>query len=332
MPVRPVGGYRIKISGLMPKRVILAKNRAATSQLLAPFFFTPNQPVLKRITFLLLLLLGSWSQAKPVLAQALLPYTLPLDQARLQADGESLARDAAQLAQFQQFDEALARAQLAAQLLPSDPDVLALLGSLYLQASEPQPEQAIAALGRAKELQPENALVMFALGNAYFSQDNFSQAARSIEAGLAIEPDNANALFDLGNAYYKLKRYDRAVDQYEKAVGNDAKFWPAVNNIGLVMYEAGDIDGAIAQWQKALEIAEAEETEPQLAIAVAQYSQSVQATAQDVSSDRAIAALERDPRYADIDFLKDNLWGEQLIADTERFFSTPPLQELLVQL
>ncbi len=314
----------------MPKKVILAKNRAVAPQLLTIFcFFTPNQPVFKRITFSLLLLIGSLSQARPVLAQALLPYTLPLDPARLQADGESLARDAAQLAQFQQFDEALARAQLAAQLLPSNPDVLALLGSLYLQASEPQPEQAIEVLSKANELQPDNALVMFALGSAYFSQDDFSQAARSIEAGLALEPGNANALFDLGNAYYKLNRYDRAVAQYEKAVANDAKFWPAVNNIGLVMYESGDIEGAIAQWQKALEIAEAEETEPQLAIAVAQYSQSVQDT---TSSDTAIAALERDPRYASIDFLKDNLWGEQLIADTERFFSTPPLQELLVQL
>ena len=283
----------------------------------------------KRITFSLLLLFASWGQTKPVQAQALLPYTLPLDQAQLQADGESLARDAAQLAQFQQFDEALARAQLAVQLLPSDPNVLALLGSLYLQASDPQPEQAIEALGKARELQPDNALVMFALGNAYFSQDNFLQAASAIEAGLEIEPDNPNALFDLGNAYYMLKRYDRAVAQYEKAVDNDAKFWPAVNNIGLVMYESGDINGAIAQWQAALDIAEAEETEPQLAIAVAQYIHSAQNT---TSSDSAIAALERDPRYADIEFLKDNLWGEQLIADTERFFSTPPLRALLVQL
>ncbi|MGI8934297.1 MAG: tetratricopeptide repeat protein, partial [Phormidesmis sp.] len=98
--------------------------------------------MLKRITFSLLLLLGAWSQAKPAVAQALLPYTLPLDQERLQADGESLARDAAQLAQFQQYDEALARAQLAAQLLPGNADVLALLGSLYLQVSNPQPAEA----------------------------------------------------------------------------------------------------------------------------------------------------------------------------------------------
>ena len=285
--------------------------------------------MLKRITLSLLLLIGALSQAKPAMSQALLPYTLPLDEAGLQADGESLARDAAQLAQFQQYDEALARAQLAAQLLPSDPDILTLLGSLYLQASEPQPAQAIEALSRAKNLQPDNALVMFALGSAYFSQEQYDQAAKSIEAGLSIDPENPGALFDLGNAYYKLERYDQAIAQYEKAVSSDASFWPATNNIGLVKYEAGDVDGAIAMWQEALEMAESEETEPQLAIAVAQYSHGTQTIS---SSNMAIVALERDPRYADIDFLKENLWGDQLILDTQKFFSTPPLQELLAQL
>ncbi len=285
--------------------------------------------MLKRTTLSLLLLLSAWSGAKPANAQALLPYTLPLDQERLQADGESLARDAAQLAQFQQFDEALARAQLAAQLLPGNADVLSLLGSLYLQVNEPQPAQAIAALERAQALQPENALVMFALGNAYFSQSDYAAAARSIESGLKIETDNANALFDLGNAYYKLTRYDEAIAQYEKAVSSDSAFWPAVNNIGLVMYEAGNIDGAIAKWKEALALADDEETEPQLAIAVAQFSRSQQNTS-DMAA--AIAGLERDPRYVDVEFLQENLWGEQLITDTQTFFRTPSLQELIRQL
>ncbi|MEM9151132.1 MAG: tetratricopeptide repeat protein [Cyanobacteria bacterium P01_F01_bin.3] len=285
--------------------------------------------MLKRITFSLLLLLGAWGGATLANAQALLPYTLPLDQERLQADGESLARDAAQLAQFQQFDEALARAQLAAQLLPSDADILSLLGSLYLQVEEPQPEQAIATLERAKALQPENALVMFALGNAYFSLNDYSSAAQSIESGLKIEPDNPSALFDLGNAYYKLSRYDQAIAEYDKAVSNDSTFWPAVNNIGLVMYEAGDVDGAIAKWKEALTLAEREETEPLLAIAVAEFSRGNEGSA-DIEA--AIAGIERDPRYAEIQFLIDNLWGTKLITDTQAFFGTPNLQELLQQL
>lgn len=273
-----------------------------------------------------MLLMAVGSQARPAMAQALLPYTLPLDEERLKADGESLARDAALQAQFQQYDEALARAQLAAQLLPSDPDVLTLLGSLYLQASEPQPEKAVEILNRARSLQPENAPVLFALGNAYFSQALYQEAIASIEAGLAIEPDIAGALFDLGNAYYKLNQYDKAIAKYEEAVGKEASFWPAVNNIGLVKYEAGDIEGAIAKWEEALALAETEETEPQLAIAVAQFTQGNQNLA---VSERAIAALERNPLYAEIDYLEENLWGDKLIADTRSFFMTPPLQELL---
>lgn len=284
--------------------------------------------MLKRTTVSLLLLLGTWTQAKPASAQALLPYTLPIDEALLQENGKQLAADASSLFQFQQYDEALARAQLAAQLLPDDADVLTLLGALYLQANEPQPEQAIQALERAKALQPDNAQVMFALGNAYFIQDEYRKAISSIEAGLKIAPDTATAYFDLGNAYYKLDQFDKAIAQYEKAVDNEAKFWPAVNNIGLVKYESGDTEGAIAQWQRALEIAEEEQTEPQLAIAVAQYSQS-QSLA---SSNNAIIALEQDPNYASIEFLKNNLWGDKLIADTEQLFSTPALQELIVQI
>ncbi len=267
--------------------------------------------------------------ARPATAQALLPYTLPLDEERLREDGERLAQDAFQLAQFQQFDEALARAQLAAQLLPDDSTILALLGNLYLQASDPAPEKAISSLERAKDLEPDNPLILFNLGTAYFSEAYYWRAARAIEAGLKLSPDNPNALFDLGNVYYKLDRFDQAIAQYEKAVSSDAAMWPAVNNIGLVMYENGNVEGAIAQWTEAIALAGEAETEPLLAIAVAKHSQGNHSSA---DTDSAIAGIERDPRYAKIEFLEDNLWGEQLIAAAERFFDTPSLQALLEQL
>ncbi|MEL6901550.1 MAG: hypothetical protein AAFP07_11400, partial [Cyanobacteria bacterium J06606_4] len=50
------------------------------------------------------------------------------------------------------------------------------------------------------------------------------------------------------------------------------------------------------------------------------------------NTNTAIAGLERDPRYAEINFLEENLWGEQLIADTQQFFATPALRELRMQL
>ena len=154
-------------------------------------------------------------------------------------------------------------------------------------------------------------------------------AASSIEAGLRLEPDNPGALFDLGNAYYKLNRYEDAIASYENAAEQDAKFWPAVNNIGLVLYESGDVEEAISKWREALEIATEEEaTEPQLAIAVALYAKGDHSQAISLG----MAALERDSRYADLDFLVENLWGVRLLAETEQFFSAPAVRALIAQL
>ncbi len=44
------------------------------------------------------------------------------------------------------------------------------------------------------------------------------------------------------------------------------------------------------------------------------------------------AALELDNRYADIQFLIENLWGEQLIEDTRQFLRNPQIQEIVSNL
>jgi hypothetical protein len=62
---------------------------------------------------------GLWTVAVPVRAQALLPYVLPLEAERLEEQGLALAQEAAQLAQLQQYELALAQAQLASQLVPT---------------------------------------------------------------------------------------------------------------------------------------------------------------------------------------------------------------------
>ncbi|MEA5463433.1 tetratricopeptide repeat protein [Leptothoe sp. PORK10 BA2] len=271
----------------------------------------------------LLALFGcSWT-ARAVDAQALLPYTLPLDEERLTATGLNLAQEAAQLAQFQQYDEALARIQLAAQLAPQDPQILTLLGSLHLQVGDSA--AAITALENAKAINSDDPVIWFSLGSAYFSEAKYLQAANALEKGLSLEPSNSGAHFDLGNAYYKLNRYQKAIEQYETAVSYDELFWPAINNIGLVLYEMGEVEPSIKQWERSLEVAEAE-PEPTLAIAAARYAANINRPA---AIEAATIALERDSRYADLEFLADNLWGARLISATEAMFGTPGLQEVL---
>ncbi|MGD1858277.1 MAG: tetratricopeptide repeat protein [Leptolyngbyaceae cyanobacterium] len=274
----------------------------------------------------LLALMGCGWTARAVDAQALLPYTLPLDEERLTATGLTLAQEAAQLAQFQQYDEALARIQLAAQLAPRDPQILALLGSLHLQVGDSA--AAVSALETAKSISSDDPVIWFTLGSAYFSEAKYLQSANALEKGLSLEPGNSAAHFDLGNAYYKLNRYEKAIEQYETSVSYNELFWPAINNIGLVMYEMGELEPAIEQWERSLEVAD-EEPEPTLAIAVARYAANINRPA---AIESATAALERDSRYADLEFLADNLWGTRLLSATEAMFGTPGLQEVLAGL
>ncbi len=269
--------------------------------------------------------LGLWGIAPPVMGQALLPYVLPLDYERLEEQGLFLAQDAAQLAQQGDYELALAQAQLATQLIPDNPALWGLIGSLQLQLNNA--DEAIAALNRAQSLEQGNPSVLFALGTAYFRKGEYERAISFLELGLALEPDNPGALFDLGNTYFKLNQFENAIAQYRKSVEIDPQFWPSINNIGLVQYEQGNISAAIQSWEAALKIAPME-PEPELAIAVAKFAQGQERQALEIG----IPVLERDNRYAELEFLSDNLWGPSLLADTEAFFNLPSVKAILVQL
>lgn len=269
---------------------------------------------------------GMWGVAiPPAYSQALLPHTLEPNLENLEQQGIRLAQDATQLVRFQQYDAALARAKVATQLAPEVYQPWFILGSL--QARNENFEEAIVALENAHEIAPEEARVLFSLGSAYFRQGNYQQAVQELEAGLEIEPNAPEALFDLGNAYLQLDDYDSAIAAYEEAFDLEAGFWPAINNIGLIRYEQGDVEQAIDHWQTAVKIAE-DSSEPKLAIAVALYQQGKQEEAQALAEE----ALQQDERYGNLDFLEENLWGEQLLTDTADFFLSPPMEATLTRL
>jgi tetratricopeptide (TPR) repeat protein len=272
----------------------------------------------------LLFIFGIWSAAVPAFGQALIPHALELNTSQLEQQGLSLAQEAAQLAQFQQYELALTRAQLATQLSPKNYQAWFLLGGLYVQTN--QLDKAVTALKQAQSLKPDEASIFFALGSAYFQQEKYDAAIASLRDGLKLKSDSPEALFDLGNAYYKLNQFPQALDNYEKAVKADAKFWPAINNIGLIKYEQGNVDAAVQHWQKALSI-EKDGAEPKLAIAVALYTKGDREKALTLGE----AAIKSDDRYADLEFLKQNLWGTRLLSDAQKFLATPRMQATIAQ-
>ena len=121
-------------------------------------------------------------------------------------------------------------------------------------------------------------------------------------------------------------KYPDAIAQYQKAVKKDPKFWPAINNIGLVSYESGDVNGAIQNWQRAISI-DPKAAEPTLAIAAALFAQGKQAEAFTIAE----KAILLDNRYANIQYLKDNLWGDKLLNDTRKLIQTPRIRDFITK-
>jgi tetratricopeptide (TPR) repeat protein len=267
---------------------------------------------------------GMFGVAPVTFSQSFTPHTVVPDAKELQKTGIALLREAVQLAQFQQYEPALARTKLATQLLPTSAEAWALLGGLYL--STEKLDLGIQALEQSLAINPNNAGVNFSLGSAYFRKANYSAAERVLLAGIKAKPGVPEALFDLGNTYFRMGRLDDAIGRYKEAVSKDQKFWPALNNVGLIQYEQGKIDGAIQSWKAAIAIDE-KSTESKLALATALYKQGQ--TEQGITL--ATAALSADRRYSDVKFLKDNLWGDRLIADAQTVFATPKVRETLAQ-
>ena len=125
--------------------------------------------------------MGVWSEfIKPVFAQALVPYRVNLNSQQLEQTGLSLVEEAIQLARFQQFPLALARAKLAVELAPKQAGTWALLGSLYLQ--EQKLEEGIAALETALKLAPSRPDLRFILGRARFQKQEYKEAVEQFRA------------------------------------------------------------------------------------------------------------------------------------------------------
>jgi tetratricopeptide (TPR) repeat protein len=280
--------------------------------------------------FSVLLACASLSTAViPVSAQALLPYMPELNSEQLEQQGLILIQEAVQLIRFQQPELAMVRAKLSTQLAPDRFETWFILGTLQVQTKEY--DEGIKALQQAQVLAPKDAGVLFTLGNAYFQKGDYNNAIANLQAGLKIEPKTPEALFDLGNTHFKMKQLPEAISYYQQALEIDTKFLPALINIGLAQYEQGNPQEAIANWQKVIKANDALKAqerqpelkaEPQLAIAIASFAQGQKTQSLKMGED----ALSIDGRYGDINYLRDNLWGERLLNDAQAFLATPQMQ------
>lgn len=119
--------------------------------------------------------------------------------------------------------------------------------------------------------------------------------------------DNASTYFNQGINNHKQEKYQEAIDNYNKSASLGVKKVEAFTKIGLIKYEKEDETGAILKWGEALSL-DSEALEPKMAVCAAYHALGERQKALQLAKQ----IIEIDRKWADLDFLKRNLWGERL--------------------
>ncbi|WP_375470928.1 tetratricopeptide repeat protein [uncultured Nostoc sp.] len=223
--------------------------------------------------------------------------------------------------QLKDYQAALADFNQAIKLQPDDALYYLVRSVAYFKLKDYQ--GALADLNQVIKLQPDNANAYFVRGDVYVQLKNNQAALADYNQAIKIQPDNANAYFGRGVIYQKQGSDRAALSEYNQAIAKDGKLVAPIINIGYIKYEKGDVEGAIQQWKKAVQI-NGSVAEPQMALAVALYAKGEQKKALNMVQ----AALRLDKTWADVEVLKQNLWGTHLVAEAQKLLSHPTIQAL----
>ncbi|ABW31260.1 serine protease [Acaryochloris marina] len=219
---------------------------------------------------------------------------------------------------WQRQDDALADFNQAIGISPKN--VMAYVGRGRLSLGTQKYQDALADFSTVIKLNPK-------LGFVYDFRSRTYQALNRIEDAIAdadqwIERQaNAASYTRRGILHVLGANPSLALNDFQQAITLNPKAIIPTVNLGLIYYEQGNRKQAIAQFQRAIEL-DGSLAEPQLALATALYhgGQQKQAIA------LAQSALKLDPKFQEVAFLKQNLWGERLIVDVKKLLTEPAFQ------
>jgi tetratricopeptide (TPR) repeat protein len=201
-----------------------------------------------------------------------------LDPSRLENLANSAITNGINLYMKEKYDAAIKEFQRSLSLSPnSEYSVKAseYMTNAYLKLDKP--DKAIDTLKASLHLNPNRDDIHVKLGNLYFSESRYEEAAREYEKAVAINPSANNRYslgqaylyteqyyeaeiqftkvqrlnpqkpdgnYGLGLAYSKMGRYEDAINRFEDAVRLDRNFYDAYAEIGYAYADLGQMDKA----------------------------------------------------------------------------------------
>jgi tetratricopeptide (TPR) repeat protein len=140
----------------------------------------------------------------------------------------------------------------ALKLKPEEPAYLESLGTALVEVN---PDEAVSLLEQAIQLDQQNPLTYYTLGNLYAISFRQPETALAYyQKAVTLDPDLPNGFLNLGNAYTLVGNYKEAITSYEKEFSIRPSSPLAFINLGRVYTLMGKKTEARDAFHKALQI------------------------------------------------------------------------------
>ena len=166
---------------------------------------------------------------------------------------DALRRAASDLAQGRVRDAEVILKAIAVDH-PDEPDVVHLLGTLYLQTE--RLDEAIKTIGRAIAIKDDNPAYHHNLGLAHRSTGSLTDAEAAFRRAVKLGPDVVDYYIALGITLQRQTRYDEAAAVFLKAANLQPSSFEAQTVLAMVWEEQGCTEKAEAGYRKALKFGE----------------------------------------------------------------------------
>ena len=141
----------------------------------------------------------------------------------------------------------------AVRLYPNFPDAQYSLGRMDIQLG--YYEEAIQALTKVLELEPDRSEVRGDLGTAYYAMEEYTKAVGELNGALRDNPDDTVAMYMLAKTYWKLDKHDKALLYYQKVLDKEPSNIDCYFDMGLGAEEMGDKDEAVEYFNAFITVA-----------------------------------------------------------------------------
>jgi tetratricopeptide (TPR) repeat protein len=127
------------------------------------------------------------------------------------------------------------------------------LGVEYLRNGDTT--KALQTLLEAEEIYPEDHILQWYLGKAYFSKGENKLAVKHLNNAVDLKPDFGPAINDLGVVYLSMNNYDAAIAEFQKVIGAVLYATPhyPLSNLGYAYYLKKQYEMSASFYLRALE-------------------------------------------------------------------------------